>query len=229
LRSTEVLLDGSPPPLVNFFKEIAQHDPCHASLSPLVDTPGCHFDRRAGKGGKSYQAGHCPGPFEPVSGDPANRQCSLTTESQWPHPTAALLRCRDQPLRGVTGCTGAPCPYRPHPAPLPSRERERERPFTSRSSSAGAYNGRGYKRHGSRVICFLAGGTFDDRRRDRGAADRSVHRPGRTCETIAFFPSPSLPRSVCIRGRTPGSRPFIPYSKSWIPAFAGMTAPPTPP
>ena len=102
----------------------------------------------------------------------------MTTESQWPHPTAALLRCRDQPLRGVTGCTGAPCPYRPHPAPLPSRERERERPFTSRPSSAGAYNGRGYKRHGSRVICFLAGGTFDDRRRDRGAADRSVHRPG---------------------------------------------------
>jgi len=45
----------------------------------------------------------------------------LTTESQWPHPTAALLRCRDQPLRGVTDCTGAPCPYHPHPAPLPSR------------------------------------------------------------------------------------------------------------
>jgi hypothetical protein len=32
----EVLLDGSPPPLVNFFKEIAQHDSCHAWLSPLL-------------------------------------------------------------------------------------------------------------------------------------------------------------------------------------------------
>jgi hypothetical protein len=34
----EVLLDGSPPPLVNFFKEIAQHDSCHAWLSPLLVT-----------------------------------------------------------------------------------------------------------------------------------------------------------------------------------------------
>jgi hypothetical protein len=83
-------------------------------LSPLLVALPCHFDRRAGKGGKSYQAGHCPGPFEPDSKGP--RQCSLTTESQWPHLTAALLRCRDQPLRGVTDCTGAPCPYHPHPA-----------------------------------------------------------------------------------------------------------------
>jgi hypothetical protein len=35
-RVQEVLLDGSPPPLVNFFKKIAQHDSCHAWLSPLL-------------------------------------------------------------------------------------------------------------------------------------------------------------------------------------------------
>jgi hypothetical protein len=38
----EVLLDGSPPPLVNFFKKIAQHDSCHAWLSPVLVMPGCH-------------------------------------------------------------------------------------------------------------------------------------------------------------------------------------------
>jgi hypothetical protein len=128
-----------------FLSVLVVISPCHLWLTPLVVTL-----TGSGKRRKILSGRHCPGPFEPDSKGP--RQCSLTTESQWPHPTAALLRCRDQPLRGVTDCTGAPCPYHPHPAPLPSGKRERERPSTSRSSSAGAYNGRGYKRHGSRVV-----------------------------------------------------------------------------
>jgi hypothetical protein len=45
----------------------------------------------------------------------------------------------------------------------------------------------------------------------------------RTCEKIAFLSSPSLPRSVSIRGRKPGSRQSASEGKYWIPASAGMT------
>ena len=44
------MLDSSPSPTVMFFSKIAEYS-CHAWLSPslslLVVTPPCHFDRRA--------------------------------------------------------------------------------------------------------------------------------------------------------------------------------------